>query len=359
MNSIIKAYVTLGSRGIRSSLNNSRYIVGSTNTTTLFNIKQQQKEQINNYATISKKKLQQIREKRDEEARLAKEIKEKTFIEVNKVSITELTFEDALLNVREKLNKYHTVKNRLVATLFLKTQTVEQLHESLKLYKDLNNSNPEFFNADHIQLIYYSFVRTNQMPLFAEILINSDIFQIFPKQNVIIKVLTQLLKVDQDYELAANLLLSYQNKRSGSLNENFMKDLVQEMSKQGATDKLYKLLQLYPRKDFPLGANAIKYLLRDSIAQGTTTETLNLIAQYPTTTLDKRSNASVAASKIISNPTAAKSEYANLADKSLLEFAQDDIIINYKKATDPQVQQSIKDASKEFFNPLPSKLQFE
>ncbi|KAF2075440.1 hypothetical protein CYY_003269 [Polysphondylium violaceum] len=359
MNSIIKAFVRVGSsRGLLSQsplINSSsnRLMIGSS---TLFNNSDKYIQE-RTYATISKKKLQQIREKREEEARIAKETKEKTFIEVNKVSISTLTFEDALINVREKFNKYHTVKNRLVATLFQKSATAEQLHESLKLYKELNNSNPNYFDSSHILIIYYAFFRTNQMPLFAEILINSDVFQFFPKQNVVIKTLVQLLKSGQDNELAANLLLNYQNKVGSQVNENFMRAFGKEMDKQKAIDQLYTILNIYPRKDFQLGADAIRYLLRQSIVKGNTKETLNLINQFPASTLDKISQACLLAAKIVSDPVAAQSEKIDTNDTRFAETVQNEIMKQYNLA-EPDVKESIKEASKVYFNPLPEKLQF-
>ncbi|KAK5583616.1 hypothetical protein RB653_005214 [Dictyostelium firmibasis] len=308
MNNLVKRLPNLIIKSNRGLNNNNIYSVNKLSLTSQIcqtQLQQQQQQQQINYATLSKKKFDEIKEKREEENRLLKEEKERKFIEQSKISIDDLPFEHALQNVREKFDKYHAVASNLIGTMFKKVKTLEELHQILKFYKYMKNSNPNYFRSSHILYIYYAFLRTSQVPLFAEMLIHSDKFQIFPKQNVIIKVLVQLFKQGDDQILLASKLFStYCSRYSASV--AFMTSF--SIAAKSYIPSFLEMLRNYPTNlPLELGATSTKLLIRDSTEKPENIQkTLDIIYRFTTQSqfdqLDPLSKAELITFEIISNP---------------------------------------------------------
>ncbi|KAN0016013.1 hypothetical protein ACTFIU_005963 [Dictyostelium citrinum] len=316
MNNLVKRLpniVIKSNRGLNiysvNKLNLNSTIINNNN-----NFQQQQQQQ--NFATLSKKKFDEIKEKRDEEQRLLKEEREKKFIEQSKISIDDLPFDQALQNVKDKFDKYHAVASRLIGTMFKKVKTLEELHQILKFYKYMKNSNANYFRSSHVLYIYYAFLRTEQVPLFAEMLIHSDKFQIFPKQNIIIKVLVQLFKQGGEEQIQlASQLFSIFNLRS-PVNINFMDSF--SGAAKSYLPQLLELLTNYPTNlPLELGAKTTKLLIRSSYANSleNSQKTLDLIYRFTPESvfnqLDTITKADIITFEIIANPSIQQHKFSS------------------------------------------------
>ncbi|KAM9979789.1 hypothetical protein ACTFIZ_006035 [Dictyostelium cf. discoideum] len=266
MNNLVKRLPNLV---IKSNRNLNIYSVNKLNlNSTIFNNNNnnnnnfQQQQQQQNFATLSKKKFGGIKDKKEDEEKIIKQEKERLFIEQSKISIDTLPFDQALKNIKEKFEKEHALSSRLIGTMFKKVKTLEELHEILKFFKYMKNPNPNYLRPSHILYIYFAFLRTSQIPLFAEMLIHSDKFQIFPKHNVIIKVLTQLFKLGGDNIQLAKQLFSINNSRfpvTTKFMDNFSK------AAESCLPQFLGLLKNYPSNlPLELGAKTTKILIRST-----------------------------------------------------------------------------------------------
>ncbi|KAN0028009.1 hypothetical protein ACTFIV_009836 [Dictyostelium citrinum] len=320
MNNLVKRLpniVVKSNRGLNiysvNKLNLNSTIINNNNN---FQQQQQQQQQQQNFATLSKKKFDAIKEKRDEEQRLLKEEREKKFIEQSKISIDDLPFDQALQNVKDKFDKYHAVASRLIGTMFKKVKTLEELHQILKFYKYMKNSNANYFRSSHVLYIYYAFLRTEQVPLFAEMLIHSDKFQIFPKQNIIIKVLVQLFKQGGEEQIQlASQLFSIFNLRS-PVNINFMDSF--SSAAKSYLPQLLELLTNYPTNlPLELGAKTTKLLIRSSYANSleNSQKTLDLLYRFTSESvfnqLDTITKADIITFEIIANPSIQQHKFSS------------------------------------------------
>ncbi|KAN0029713.1 hypothetical protein ACTA71_007849 [Dictyostelium dimigraforme] len=316
-NLVVKSNKGLNIYSVNSKLNLTSTIINNNNNNIF---KQQQQQQ--NFATLSKKKFDEIKEKRDEEQRILKEEKERKFIEQSKISIDDLPFNQALQNVKDKFEKYHAVPSGLIGTMFKKVSTLEELHEVLRFYKFMKNSNSDYFRASHLLYIYYAFLRTGQIPLFAEILIHSDKFQIFPKQNIIIKVLVQLFKQgsEDDIKLAANLFSIYSSRSPVSV--GFMDRLSNAV--KSYLPSLLEILRNYPTNlPLELGAKTTKFLIRASYEnlndQNNIEKTLDLVHRFTPQSvfnqLDSTTKADIITFEIIGNPSIDQHKFSTHLDE--------------------------------------------
>ncbi|EGC34929.1 hypothetical protein DICPUDRAFT_34221 [Dictyostelium purpureum] len=219
-----------------------------------------------NYSVLSQKKFDKIKNKRDKEQRLLKEEKEKFFSEQSSVSVEDLDYPQVLNNVKEKYQKYGAISNHLVAALFRKSKTSEELFQSLAFYKRVGNKSSEFFKPSQKTYIFESFLKNNQIPLFSEMLIHSDKFQIFPQMNVFVKCVSQLLsKHEGEVELAASLLSTYQLRNNLTVPDSFLNSLGKRVDAEGASLKVIDLLKIYP-VNLKLGITSDlgKYIIRSA-----------------------------------------------------------------------------------------------
>ncbi|KAM9956705.1 hypothetical protein ACTFIR_003434 [Dictyostelium discoideum] len=281
MNNLVKRLPNLV---IKSNKSLNIYSVNKLNlnsTTIKNNNNKFQQQQQQNFATLSKKKFGGIKDKKEDEEKIIKQEKERLFIEQSKISIDTLTFDHALQNIKEKFEKEHALSSRLIGTMFKKVKTLEELHQILKFFKYMKNPNPNYLRSSHILYIYYAFLRTSQIPLFAEMLIHSDKFQIFPKHNVLIKVLIQLFKLGGDNIQLANQLFSINSSRF-PVTTKFM-DSFSKAAETSCLPQFLGLLKNYPTNlPLELGAKTIKILIRSTNdgASENTQEILDIIYRF-------------------------------------------------------------------------------
>ncbi|KYR00736.1 hypothetical protein DLAC_02778 [Tieghemostelium lacteum] len=312
MNHLIKQSLSRGIRCINYKSNISAFSLSSqiqvsSKNNILVNSKNDRITLSEMNYTLSQKKIQKIKIQRDQQAKVAKEEKERTFAEVNKISIDNLTLQDALVNLKEKFEKFHMVAPKLLITLFKKVRTVEELREVLQFYKTLKINNERYFNPGFVQILYYAFKRTKSLQLFAEMIIDSKTFQIFPKPNVVTKTITYIIKEHQDHQLAINLLLNYQTKVEINSYANISTLICELLIKEKEPlSILYPFFQNLPRP-LDIGKVAIKYILRDAMVRGTAKEALqslskHIIASQTEEPFDSHTQATIIAAKIIGCP---------------------------------------------------------
>eukprot|EP01132_Coremiostelium_polycephalum_P000554 gene554-698_t len=328
--------ITTGNQNI-ASISTTGLLVGTLNKSYQ---PQQPTTFYRNY--VSKTKLEKIKSKREADAVKEMQERERKFIEVNKISIDSLTFPEAVLNVQDKFNKYGAVASKLVATLFKKASTPEQLLEALQFYRSINNTNPDYFKASQLQFIYYSFSRNRKIPLLAEILINSHLFQIFPRPNIVAKVYSKLV-IQGENELAANLLLSYNNKYT--VTHRFIELITKQMIYYKYLPLLHTALSFYPAR-LDIGSETLRYLLREGLKNGNVKEVLASLERHLPTDMDPVTQSLLLASRVVADPTS--TQYENYerpqSDQKFKETLISNITRSFTEAT-PEGQQLIKDAT--------------
>eukprot|EP01133_Synstelium_polycarpum_P012141 gene12141-14205_t len=229
---------------------------------------------------ISKKTQERIRTKRDEEARVKKSEAEQRFIEANKVPIDDLTFDETVQNLKDKLAKYHVVYATHMTLLFAKVETMEQLEQALLFYKSVRNDDASYFNPDQVSRIYYAFDRTNAWSLWADVLNHAHTFQIFVTQTVASKTIYQLLRVG-DTERAIRLIDTMRTR--APLTKSFMPNVARGLERTGQVAAIYPILNHVATLGEPIDGQVIRCIIRDAINRGEPAAAIQAIDQFKET----------------------------------------------------------------------------
>ncbi|EGG18532.1 hypothetical protein DFA_04026 [Cavenderia fasciculata] len=233
-----------------------------------------------NYATFNDKKFEAIKKRRDEEKRAEKIAAEQKFIEASRLSIQDLSFEDALNNLRDKYNKYAVVANSQMTTLFRKAENTDELEQALLFYKSIRNDRPDYFTDEQISLLFYAFERNNAVMLWADVLIHTHTFQIFASGQTVSKSIYHLLRLDSE-EATQKAIEMYQDRlvRYSGFSNIFIENIAYGLKRSNNTERIYSLLALAdPRVH--LSSAAVKTILRGSFASDTTKQALDVLAPY-------------------------------------------------------------------------------